>query len=352
MSESEKIIVKTDTQHPDGLKVVLEAEDLYVSPTVKLTDKDGNSIVEFPLEYLPIMMSSGHGLISRYNSSNIALKKARGNPLGKYDFLVPVNGNNNQFIVEGTVEGEEGVPFLEWCPGNEADTRREIKAQETGWRVALYGASNVTVQFAKWDDAEGIDRIINALPDKKAMTTTLAFINPESTAKLTSRKAIVELKGSRQLPAVKMTAIRKMIIAHDLATKEGRWKDGTLTSLFIKVGEIRVPVAIRVDPSNHTTWAKKLTKEEEELDWNLRSPIQAKVDKENKEEWYRRFKVAFQAEMPGWRIVSVPNREYRIGSNTEPEGLWVTKVAPDIWDTIAPAAFASAKTEYFRGSRF
>ena len=352
MAKSEKIRIET-LPNSDGLKIALEAEDLYVSPTIKLLGKKGEALVEFPLEYLPMLLGNGRELVAKYDRSTIEAKKARGNPFEKYDFLVPTNDSQNQFIVSGTVQGEEGIPFLEWVPGNEEDARRNIAFQEAGWRVALYGATNVSIQFAKWDDAKGIDTIINSLPNKQSLTTTLAFINPDSTAKLTSRKIVTELKESRKLPAVKMTAIRKMIIAHDLATKEGHWNDGTLTSLFIKVGTIRVPVAIRVDPSEHTTWGKKLTKEEEQLEWKLREPIQAKIIKENNEEWHKRFKIALKTDLPDWRIVSVPIRENRYNNQfKEPEGLWVTKLPPAIWDQIAPAAFAAAKTEYFRGSRF
>lgn len=149
-----------------------------------------------------------------------------------------------------------------------------------------------------------------------------------------------------------MTAIRKMIITHGLATKEGSWRDGTLTSLFIKVGEIKVPVAIRVDSSNYTSWAKKMTKEEEQLPRGQRDVIQTQLVKENKEEWIRRFKVALISDMPKWRIVIIPNREYENNSYRESEGLWVTNVSPEIWNTIAPAAHDTVKSEFLRGSRF
>ena len=351
MSELEGVYVSVVSVHENGLDLEIKSKDLYETPMVKLTNKIGELIAEFPIDYLKIF-ENAHYLMSEYNKTQKVLKKNKGNPYGKYDFLIPADLNQNVFIMAETKPGTEGKAFLEWVPGNEEDLAQNREATKTGWKLCLYGAEKVTIQFALWDDLEGIDGLIKLLREDVALSVILGLTDQESSKNLASRKTFLELKKLKKIPAVKMTDLRKMIIANDLNTEDGYYKRGTLSSLFLKVNDIRVPVAISIKHTNKASWSKILTKDEEELPLPERHGITKNNQEENKVEWFQRFDLALARELPEWRSVSLPNfndnHTQRVVSST----LWVTNLSKEVWEAIAPAAAEVARTKYFRGSNF
>lgn len=303
-------------------------------------------------------MAKGNTILNEINVNRIQEQQKLYHPSSRFKSLVQAK---NFYILEGEDISVEGTPFLQWSVPKSTEG-----GLQPGWKVALIGANEISVQFAQWDDKEGIDRLVNSLSNKNQLLTTLAFINPESTAKLASRRAVTELKNARSLPAVKMTAIRKMIKDLNLDTNPPdtsyHSSYGYLTSLFIKVGDIKTPVAIRVDPSRSPRWKKVLPPYTAEKIHDMtsaqKSAYQTKrsadleiIEKETRQEWIRQFRLGM-ADMAGWRFVSLPNVEYSYSTTKQPEAIWVTRIPLRTWEIIAPAVIATAKSARFRSSKF
>jgi len=125
---SEKIVVSSKVVN--NVAVLVEAEDLYLPPMVRVKNKDGENLLEFPMEYLNLISGNAHSLIIGLSQQQTILKKTRGNPDGRYDFLEISDKSGNEFIVKGTNIEQEGTPYLKWSPDIQEDTRRNVEAKE------------------------------------------------------------------------------------------------------------------------------------------------------------------------------------------------------------------------------
>lgn len=129
-TNSEKVVVSGKVV--DDVAIVVEAEDLYLPPMIRIKNKKGYNLVEFPMEYLTLISKNYHDLTVGLYQQQTTLKKARGNPDGRYDFIEISDEVGNEFIVIGTNRNEEGTPYLKWSSDREEDTRRKVQAQEAG----------------------------------------------------------------------------------------------------------------------------------------------------------------------------------------------------------------------------
>lgn len=367
MSKPSTPAISSKTYNVDEATMYASSKDLYADAELDIIVGEGKEKKTFnlPLNLLPGLLQKGNLMLTELKAAKIIAQKDLYHPASRFDFLVPMSKNSNKdfYLLQGEDPLVEGTPYLQWVV-----PKADEKNLEPGWKVSFVGAADIKVQFARWDDKEGIERLANSLKNKEQLLTTLAFIHPESTAKLASRKAVTELKNTRSLPAVKMTEIRRMIKNLELDTNpadNSYSAHGTLTSLFLKVGNVRTPVAIRVDPSNSPRWKKKipalttaeqmkLSKEENKAYQIQRNADLAANKEETKEEWIRRFRlgVSENTKMVGWRFVSIPNTEYSYTTEKQPDGIWLTRIPEKTWELIAPAAHATARSTHMRGSKF
>ena len=77
-TNSEKVVVSGKVV--DDVAIVVEAEDLYLPPMIRIKNKKGYNLVEFPMEYLTLISKNYHDLTVGLYQQQTTLKKARGNP--------------------------------------------------------------------------------------------------------------------------------------------------------------------------------------------------------------------------------------------------------------------------------
>lgn len=356
----------------DDISISSSAKDLHSEPTLNIsrtTKGKEETLFVLPLDILPHLLAKGNNIISELNLAQRNAQRNLYNPGLRFNSLVAMSDNPQmqyRYILDREDVSVEGTPYIYWFQPTIREEDKD-KNLQSGWKVSLVGTDDTKVLFAKWDDLEGIDRLVASLNDKDALMTTLALFNPDETAKLAARKAISELKSQhRVLPKVKMTLIRKMIKDLNLDTAEDSgWNSyGYLTSLFVTIDKTQIPVAIKIDPSRKPRWMEVLPKTDSAIYDALNVKEKKKYDSDRqaareiietktRQEWIRQFKLGL-AQVPGnWRVVSVPNKEYSYYSSYTPlPSLWVTKIPEDTWGTIVPAVFAAAKRTNTRGSKF
>lgn len=247
----------------------------------------------------------------------------------------------------GAWDETEGVPYLEWRPLTGPES-------PAGWRLALSGAAQVSVSFARWDDADALAGLIESMGDAESLMTMAGITNPDVIAHLSARMTAVSLRSARALPRIDLPKARKILTDAGLAEpSERRSRDNhaaaTMRLLAVRVGGTRVPVAVAVNPPRVPAGTPSLSEDEARgMNYQQKQQRLEEVRAPSRERWLSRARTALES--AGWRILELPRPRQPWGYN-QMDCLWATRIDAETWSGVSAAATGEARSlEMSRGA--
>lgn len=326
-----------------GCELQIVAEDAYSEPYVVAKSADGETIT-IPNKFLEALgyqsmrlSADGFTMIDAVRQAFLGLDKdPRLAP-------APRAGQNYYSLAGSFLNEEEGVPLLAWSSAK-GDS-------DSGWRLTLSGATQVTVSYAAWDSQSALDSLIEMMGDPEGVLTMAGITQPEITAQLSARMTAVSMRASRSLPRIDLPKVRKALSDAGVLVggHSGRNKAeaARMRLLAVKVGSVKVPVAVAINPPTYPKNARPLTDTESRLPWNERQELTKSIVVPAREDWMRAVKIALEGS--GWRVVDLP-KPVQPWEHRDMEPLWVTRIDANTWSGLSAAAAREAiRLEMSRG---
>lgn len=247
----------------------------------------------------------------------------------------------------------EGEPKLVWVIGDDA-------GEGCGWNLTLHGTGvnsqgggETTLGFAAWNDAEGIARLVATLQDRQSVHVLAGVVDSASTARLSSRITALSLRRARKLPAIRLKGVREVLTTSGLVYGEtaNQYLCARGRVLSIQIDEAAVPVAVAVMAPRRPATCAPFPDDLQQMGWSERQQAIQAIEEAGRSIWTANAKAALTR--AGWRVVDLPlptnfYNSWRVRNSrnaaNDSDYFYVTKIKPEIWSEIAPAALNAAET--------
>jgi hypothetical protein len=318
-------VQKTAPKTDHGITVFATTEDLYAEPLLHVIDAQQREWI------LPSLSAVVLGDIATKVNAEIRheVRTARQelfHPKYLEGCIASQDTNYDKTVFLGSdIEHAhvEGTPMIQWVSSKDD--------QNDGWSLVLVGMKSIQLSFARWDDEDGIRKMVDSMFDRNSLLTMVALLDPAKSSWFVSRKAALALRQSKSLPAIRVSAIDKIIKDNGLTSyPESPEARGTKKPIKILVDGSSLPVAIAVYPP---VWPRTVrimsqvnrnTMTQEEIDQRMAEKEVAQL------QWRSDFKRAIEA-TKDWRIVDIalPSGAKKL--------IIVTRIPGELWEPLIPA---------------
>lgn len=335
-------------------------ESLLGETFLKIIDNTTGEEIKVPFKFADAIVRQGHGLLTESEEQKTEARMLAFHPTKHFDNLIPATpGFNHRLVIDGTSATSEGTPILSWHAGDNGGrfavkgygkSQIETTVNEQGWRLSLAGAEGVGLAFAKWNDLEGITKLVEAMGNQSNLSVIVALTNPQEAAILAARKTAKDLYAARTLPAIKAPIIRKLINDNGLIGR-GNSSRGRLTILSLNVEGTEIPVALAVERPMVPIFTEVISDRKNSGYFDR----VRKAEEIAKLEWEIKFRELVAELGNGWRFIDLPlpaNRGDSVGRSSKFPTLWLTRINNVTWDSIEPAVKMATKTFRLSGVRF
>lgn len=344
-------VVSGNKYEREGISLCAVSRNLQGPDFVRVSTSDGREL-EFPLEDLQRMLYIRMNVQNdarrvddlRFRASHPALDPALASLLLGGGADVDASGETlyrkHLYATDVSMVGHsprEGSIEMQWCS----------QGLESRWLLKIHGAGSgdrdLTLGEARWDDREGIARLVHALQQRDSVLAMAGMTHPEEVSLLSARVAINEFGASGGMPLMSPLAVRKVLNGAGLLGVDDGW-DGMSTVGHIRLMQApaewrRVPVAVVIICPN----APQCEPARDD-DGDFAQGALAR-----RKRWLQRAENALVQE--GWYVVDLPAPNTPHPS--ERGYLWVTRIAPAEWGRMRAAiAPHASKLLTTRGSRF
>jgi len=327
-----------------GCEIQVHADNPYSTPYVVAKAGDGETIT-IPSKFLEAL---GYQAARLGADGFEIIDKARREHLGIFeDPRLEATQRGGIFALKEQYNGvAEGIPLIAW-------TSRRGDYEKSGWRLTLSGAEQATVGFAQWDDSNAVENLIGMMSDPETVITMAGMNDPEIISQLSARMTAVSMRASRSLPRINLPKVRKVLVDAGVVGANGssgrtKAEAARMRLLNVKVGDVKVPVAVAINPPLCPAGFVGLSEEEQRaLSWPERQQRLTEMLAPLRTEWLRRVREEMEAK--GWRLIELPRPRQPWG-HREMECLWVTLIDANTWSGLSAAATREAgQLEMTRG---
>jgi hypothetical protein len=294
---------------------------------------DGRHL-RIPLDMLSALARNA-GTMEHEISVSLDELRRRFADLSAREGLQAVNLAGNQFVLPGADVNEDGTAVLSWVSGRPVGRwNQEPSEVVPGWRLTLAGAAGTTVGFAKWDNVDGVNGLIEAMSDSETLVAMAGMTSPQAVARMSSRVTARRLRSARALPAIDLKKVRQVLTDAGLTSQyRSGYSAGRLRLLALDNGGRKIPVAALVMPP--AIPARALTPEESVLPYANRVQVQENLNAEKRAEWTAQ--VVAEMTKAGWRSLDLPN-PYKWSSEATRGVLAFTRLDVETWGLVEAGA--------------
>lgn len=144
-----------------------------------------------------------------------------------------------------------GTPMLVWVSESQRfNINSPVGNQASGWKIELSGITGAPLGFAKWDDVEGINRLVSYLGEREALSIQLALAKPEQAAILYSSDTLVRLIREGSIPPVSQKEMKKSFVDAGLKNQRHKTK---IIRLEVTIDGTTTPIALGVMQNTYAT---------------------------------------------------------------------------------------------------
>lgn len=358
-------VVELPTLSSNGCEVQLDAPDLTVEPKVRVFDAQTGETHYLSLQVTDMLrnyaLSALQGVTAVQHQRFAKFHPARNAelaPLIRQGMTRMFSSADGQefplgFLLMSSSETDpawqilprEGEPKMVWRSGDAA-------GNDCGWALTLEGAGEGTqLGFAPWDDEEAIARLVQAVQDRQSAFVMSGIVDSQGTARLSSRMTALSLRRGRKLPAIRLKQVRDILTDAQLVATHvnaNHYTSARGRVLSIEIDEAAVPVAVFVLAPQRPAQCAPFPEGIETMPWDQRQQIISDIETEGRGAWTEAAKAALLAK--GWRTVDLPlpNLQYawrlrNIRGVQQGVGyFFATRIKPEIWSEIEPAALSAA----------
>ena len=248
----------------------------------------------------------------------------------------------------------EGTPMIYFVQDGATSryASQKDKTVSAHWRLILTGAHSSVLSTANWNDAKGINNIIESMKNPEGLLTVLSLKDEAAAATLTSRRVAFNIKTTfGKLPKMQIPEVKRLIEANGLQTTPGSYGyyQGNILNRSIKINDAVIPFAlqIKIPKSSLSDLPVPERKDFPDLSNSEFNQLLHTAEKKNMENWGLKLATLLPS-LKGetWRVATFPPQT-RIGSDT----IFITNFPLEHWNSIAVAASEIASRSYERGLR-
>lgn len=349
----------------NGSEMQLDAPDLSLEPKVRVYDAQTGETHYLSLQATDMLrnyaLSALHGVTAVQHQRFARFHPARSAELaplirqGMTRMFSAADGSEFVlgFMLMSSTEADpawqtlprEGEPKMVWQPGDAA-------GNGCGWSLTLEGAGDGTqLGFAPWDDPEAIARLVQAVQDRQSAFIMSGIVDSQGTARLSSRMTALSLRRGRKLPAIRLKQVRDILTEAQLVATNANANQYTSARgrvLSIEIDEAAVPIAVFVLAPQRPAQCVPFPEGIETMPWDQRQQVITDIETDGRAAWTEAAKTALLAK--GWRIIELPlpNLQYawrlrNVRGIQQGVGyFFATRIKPEIWSEIEPAALSAA----------